>query len=45
VRGTIGRGKDGAQMKPRGGNEGGKIEKDGRARVEERWEPGMVASV
>jgi hypothetical protein len=41
----MGCGKDGMEMIPSGGNKGGKTEKNGRGRVEERGEPGMVASV
>jgi hypothetical protein len=44
-RGVIGRGKDGLAMTLRRGNQGGKMEKDGRGRVEDREEPSMVASV
>jgi hypothetical protein len=42
---VIGRGKDGLEMIASGGNNGRKMEKDGRGRVEERGEAGMVASL
>jgi hypothetical protein len=44
-RGVMGSGKDGPEMKPHRGNKGGKMEKDGRGRVEEWGEPGMASSV
>jgi hypothetical protein len=44
-RGVMGYDKDGLEMIPSGGNKGGKMEKNGRGRVEESGEPSMVASV
>jgi hypothetical protein len=44
-RGAMGRGKDGPEMTPHGGNKGGTMEKDGRGRAEDRGEPSEVASV
>jgi hypothetical protein len=44
-RGTMGRAKDGPEEITRGGNKGGQMGKHGRARVEERGEPGAAASV
>jgi hypothetical protein len=41
----MGRGQASLVMIPHRGNNGGKMEKDGRGRVEERGEPGMAASV
>jgi hypothetical protein len=45
LRGVMGRGNDGVEITPCGGNKGRKLEKDGRERVEDRWEPSAVASV
>jgi hypothetical protein len=44
-RGAMGRGKGGPEVLSRGGNKGGIMDKNGRGRVEERGEPGAVASV
>jgi hypothetical protein len=44
-RGVMGCGKDGLEIKSCGENTGGKIDKNGRSRVADREEPGMVASV
>jgi hypothetical protein len=44
-RGVMGRGKDGPEMTPHGGNKGGTMEKDGRGRAEDRGEPSEVACV
>jgi membrane protein implicated in regulation of membrane protease activity len=43
-RGVMGKGKDGLEMTPCRGNKVGKMEKDGRGRVEARGEPSVVAS-
>jgi hypothetical protein len=43
-RGAMGRGKEGPEAITSRGNKGGKMEKDGRGRVEERGEPGAAAS-
>jgi hypothetical protein len=43
--GTVGRGKGGPEEIISGGNKGRQIAKNGRGRVEERGEPGVVASV
>jgi hypothetical protein len=43
-RGAMGRGKGGLEEKINGGNKGGQMGKNGRAREEDREEPGMVAS-
>jgi hypothetical protein len=42
-RGALGRGNVGPEVISLGGNKGGKIDKNGGGRVEERGEPGMVA--
>jgi hypothetical protein len=39
------RGKDGPELIPSGGNKGGKMENDGRGRVEESGEPSAAAPV
>jgi hypothetical protein len=44
-RGAIGRDKDGPEIMLHGGKKGGKIDKDGGGRVEDRGEPGVMASV
>jgi hypothetical protein len=44
-RGAMGRGHNIPEMILCGGNKGGKMEKDGRGRVEERGEPSMAAPV
>jgi hypothetical protein len=44
-RGAIGRGNEGPEMITSGGNKVRKTEKHGRGRVEERGEPGVVATV
>jgi hypothetical protein len=44
-RGAMGRGKAGPEIISSRGNKGGKIEKHGGGRVEDREEPSMAASV
>jgi hypothetical protein len=44
-RGVMGRGKDGPEMIPNGGNKGGAMGKDARGRVEDREKPSAADSV